>query len=405
MISVNLFLLSIVFSIVLSDIHFLPGNREVELFILLLLAFKFSCNNLYLVKPKYTRDFLFLIYTAYMLINVSSGVIYNGLSLHWLLFFLMAYPLMSEAKKISEWTILRKKKAISSLVNALLVFNLFGFLFYIVDLSAIGIKPTKLLLPIIAFLPFAIFNIKYGSNKDRFFAYLTILLSFSLIMVESSRGTLMVSFAILSIGLWIIGVKTLIRRDMIKLAPILAISLVLLMANIDMGTIIDDTLLIFSDFVEPDQEKLKDLDRYLNFSAVFDFYQDSSATTILFGTGFRSSWLYVSPYLEFLYAESMPSLDYSKDQAIIGFPGLLVDIGVIGLLLFFMMFMATILSTIKDLPFRWQLLIAVTVFGVFARNYGNNVSTSAITMLVIMPYGVFWFLSNTLQSIRSEAVT
>jgi hypothetical protein len=172
-----------------------------------------------------------------------------------------------------------------------------------------------------------------------------------------------------------------------------------------MGTIIDDTLLIFSDFVEPDQEELKDLDRYLNFSAVFDFYQDSSATTLLFGTGYRSAWLYVSPYLELLYAESMPNLDYSGDQTIIGFPGLLVDIGVVGLLLFFMMFMATILSTIKDLPFRWQLLIAVTVFGVFARNYGNNVSTNAITMLVIMPYGVFWFLSNTLQSIRSEAVT
>jgi hypothetical protein len=121
MISVNIFLLSIVLSIVLSDMYFLPGNREVELFILLLLAFKFSCNKLYLVKPKFTHDFLFLIYTAYMLINVSLGVIYNGLSLHWLLFFLMVYPLMSEAKKIREWSILRKKKASSSRVSARVV--------------------------------------------------------------------------------------------------------------------------------------------------------------------------------------------------------------------------------------------------------------------------------------------
>ena len=101
----------------------------------------------------------------------------------------------------------------------------------------------------------------------------------------------------------------------------------------------------------------------------------------------------------------MPNLDYSKDATIIGFPGLLVDSGVIGLLLFFALFMATILSTIKDLPFRWKLLIVVTVFGVFARNYGNNVSANAITMLVIMPYGVFWLLSNTLQSIQSKTGT
>ena len=184
-----------------------------------------------------------------------------------------------------------------------------------------------------------------------------------------------------------------------------AIALVLLVANVDMGAIVDDTLLIFSDFVEPDQEDLKDLDRYLNFLAVFDFFQDSSASTILFGTGYRSAWLYVSPYLEFLYATFMPNLDYSKDATIIGFPGLLVDSGVIGLLLFFALFMATILSTIKDLPFRWKLLIVVTVFGVFARNYGNNVSANAITMLVIMPYGVFWLLSNTLQSIQSKTGT
>jgi hypothetical protein len=309
---------------------------------------------------------------------------------------------MSESKKISEWSILRKKKFISSVVGALLMFNLLGLLFYIVDLTALGIKPTKLLLPITAFLPFAIFNIEYGSNKDRFLAYLTILVSFAFIMIESSRAALLIYFATVSIGLWVIDVRTVIKRDLAKLAPMLAISLVLLIANIDMGTIIDDTLLVFSDFIESNPDDLKDLDRYLNFLAVFDFYQASSATTILFGTGYRSAWLYVSPYLEFLYGVVMPNLDYSGDQTIIGFAGLLVDIGVVGLLLFFTMFIATILSTIKGLPFRWKLLIAVTVFGVFARNYGNNVSANAITMLVIMPYGVFWFLSNALQSIRSD---
>ena len=51
-----------------------------------------------------------------------------------------------------------------------------------------------------------------------------------------------------------------------------AIALVLLVANVDMGAIVDDTLLIFSDFVEPDQEESKDLDRYLNFLAAFDFF-------------------------------------------------------------------------------------------------------------------------------------
>ena len=403
MIQVNLFLVSIILSIVLSDIQFLPGNREVELSILLLIAFKFLCNAIYLIKPKYTHDYLFLIYTAYMLINVSLGVVYNDLSLHWVFFFLMVYPLMSESRKLSEWSILRKKEVIGSVVGALLIYNVLGLSFYILDLAAFGINPTKLLLPIIAFLPFVIFNINYGSNKDRYVAYLTILISFAFIMIESSRGTLLIYFVSLSIGLWIIGARTVLKRDLAKLFPILAISLFLLVSNIDMGTIIDDTLLIFSDFVESDQENLKDLDRYLNYSAVFDFYQDSSASTILFGTGFRSAWLYVSPYLEFLYAEFMPTLDYSGDQTIIGFPGLLVDIGVVGLLLFFLMFIATIFSTIKGLPFRWKLLIAVTVFGVFARNYGNNVSTNVITMLVIMPYGVFWFLSNALQSISSQA--
>ena len=403
MIQVNLFLVSIILSIVLSDIQFLPGNREVEFSILLLIAFKFLCNAIYLIKPKYTHDYLFLIYTAYMLINVSLGVVYNDLSLHWVFFFLMVYPLMSESRKLSEWSILRKKEVIGSVVGALLIYNVLGLSFYILDLAAFGINPTKLLLPIIAFLPFVIFNINYGSNKDRYVAYLTILISFAFIMIESSRGTLLIYFVSLSIGLWIIGARTVLKRDLAKLFPILAISLFLLVSNIDMGTIIDDTLLIFSDFVESDQENLKDLDRYLNYSAVFDFYQDSSASTILFGTGFRSAWLYVSPYLEFLYAEFMPTLDYSGDQTIIGFPGLLVDIGVVGLLLFFLMFIATIFSTIKGLPFRWKLLIAVTVFGVFARNYGNNVSTNVITMLVIMPYGVFWFLSNALQSIPSQA--
>jgi len=402
MISVNFFLVSVILSIVLSDIQFLPGNREVEFFILLLLTFKFLISNLHIVKPVHVHDFLFLIFTVYMLTNVYMGVIYNDLSLHWFLFFLMFYPLMSEAKKISRWSLLKKKKAISSLVNALLLFNLIGFSFYIVDLPSMGITPTKLLLPLIAFSPFAIFNIKYGSNKDRFIAYLTLFVCYAFIMAESSRGTLVIYSVIVSIGVWIVGVKTVIVRDSAKIVPMLAISLILLVANIDMGTIIDDTLLIFSDLVEPDQDELKDLDRYLNFLAVFDFFQAASINTILFGTGFRSSWLYVAPYLELLYEIFMPNLDYSKDLSVIGFPGLLVDIGVIGLFLFFTLFSAAILSNIKGLPFRWKLLIAVTIFGVFMRNYGNNVSANAITMLVIMPYGVLWLLSNAIRAILSD---
>jgi hypothetical protein len=400
----NLFAISVILSIILSDLQFVAGHREAEMIILLLLAFKFIFRNVVLLRPKNKYDYLFLLYSGYMLLNVTGGIIFNDLSSHWLLFFLMFFPLMSEARKITKFNLPDKRKFITLIVNALLVFNLIGIVFYVFEFNNSIFTINSLLLPITVFLPFSIFNIKYGVRRDKIIAYIAICFSLVFIMLESSRGTLMLFFIGSLIGLWVIGISKFILKDLRMLLILLIVPFMLMTGSIDIVTIIDDTVLIIKDLFESDQGNLKDLDRYLNYIAMLEFFEDSNLSTVLFGTGYRSAWIYVSPYLESLYGYYMPNLDYSKDQTVIGFAGLIVDIGVVGFLLLVAAFFGSVFSSIKIMPFRWKILIAFTILSLLARNYGNNITINMITMLVIMPYGIFYFLSSVLYDMKALTI-
>ena len=398
----NIFSVSVIASILLSDIQFITGHREVEIIILMLLAFKFISKEISLLRPKNSHDFLFLFFIVYMLINTSIGIVIDNLSLHWLLFFLLFLPLISEAKRFSKYRLISRKRLIVLIVGALLVFNLISLMFFIFDFRGTIFTINSLLLPITVFLPFCIFSIKYGKSRDKVFAYIVILLSFILIILESSRGALMMFLVNMLVGLWVIGFARFIKRDAIILLMLIIVPSIFLIRDIDIATIMNDTIVIISDLFEDNKEQIHDFDRYLNYIAMFDFFKDSSISTVLFGTGYRSSWLYVAPYLEHLYAYNMPNLDYSNDRTVIGIPGIIVDIGIVGFLLLVSVFFSSMFHSTKDLPFRWKLLLMITILSLLARNYGNNVTSNVITMLVIMPYGVLYLLSSVLRDMKID---
>ena len=100
LVSSNLFFPSVLIAILLSDIHFIPGNREVELLILALIGIKIIFGyKVSFLLPRSFHEYVFLIFIAYMCINVVMSMVVNSVSFHWLLYFLMFLPLMSEAKK------------------------------------------------------------------------------------------------------------------------------------------------------------------------------------------------------------------------------------------------------------------------------------------------------------------
>ena len=116
------------------------------------------------------------------------------------------------------------------------------------------------------------------------------------------------------LGFWAIGFSRKIFKDLLLLSPILFVALFVLLISVDVLAIINDTLLIFGGTAE--SGAIKDIDRFLNYAAMFEFYQNTNLITILLGTGFRSAWIHVAPYLTNLYDILLPQLDYSKDQTI-----------------------------------------------------------------------------------------
>ena len=395
----NIFFLSVFFSVFLSDFHFIPGHREAELAIIGLLGLKLIGGyKLSFVMPKSFHEYCFLIFTAYMCLNIVISMIINGVSFHWLLYFLMFLPLMHEAKKTSGWDIAQKKNAITLVVNFLLLSVLIGLISRLLDPGALPITITMLLLPISVFIPFAIFNIKYGSIKNRYMAYLVIILCLFQIMLESSRGALVIYFATVFLGFWAIGFSRKIFKDLLLLSPILFVALFVLLISVDVLAIINDTLLIFGGTAE--SGAIKDIDRFLNYAAMFEFYQNTNLITILLGTGFRSAWIHVAPYLTNLYDILLPQLDYSKDQTIIGLPNIIVNTGILGFALLVLTSISSIFFVIKDISLRWKLLFIISILGVLARNFGNDSTTNTLFLFVIMPFGVYWFLASSIKDLE-----
>ena len=146
---------------------------------------------------------------------------------------------------------------------------LIGLISRLLDPGALPITITMLLLPISVFIPFAIFNIKYGSIKNRYMAYLVIILCLFQIMLESSRGALVIYFATVFLGFWAIGFSRKIFKDLLLLSPILFVALFVLLISVDVLAIINDTLLIFGGTAE--SGAIKDIDRFLNYAAMFEF--------------------------------------------------------------------------------------------------------------------------------------
>ena len=399
LVSGNLFFPSVLIAILLSDIHFIPGNREVELLILALIGIKIIFGyKVSFLFPRSFHEYVFLIFIAYMCINVVMSIFVNSISFHWLFYFLMFLPLMSEAKKITNWDIQRKINMINLIVKFLLIYVITGLISRVIDLSSTPIVVTMLLIPVSAFMPFAIFNIKYGSQKNRILSYTLLLLCLFQIMLESSRGALVIYFVTVFLGFWAIGLSKRFLKDMTLLFPITVLAIIGLLASTDVVTTISDTLLIFGGTVE--SGALKDIDRFLNYIAMVEFFQESSLGTILFGTGIRSAWIHASLYLTDLYDILLPSLDYSQDKTIIGIPGIIINTGIIGIILLIFTFVTNTLFVIKDLSFKWKIFIAFSILGVFARNFGNDITTNAILMFAIMPFGIYWFLAICLKDVE-----
>jgi hypothetical protein len=396
LVSSNLFIPSVLISILLSDIHFVPGHREVELLILALIAFKLIAGrNISLLFPKSFHEHLFLFLIIYICINIIMSILVNGVSFHWLLYFLMFLPLASEAKNIERWEIQKKLKSINLIVNFLLIYVIFGLASRVIDFSSTPIDVTMLLIPISAFMPFVIFNVKYGSQKNRIIAYIIIILCLFQILLESSRGALIIYFVTICFGFWAIGFSRRALKDIFLLSPLIVFSIFFILVSIDVTSIVNDTILVFGGTAE--SGALKDIDRFLNYAAMIQFFEKSSLGTMLFGTGFRSAWIHASPYLTNLYDILLPNLDYSKDETIIGIPGIIINIGIIGTLLLIFTFLSSIFFSTKDLDYKWRFFLAISILGVFARNFGNDITTNAILMFVIMPYGIYWFLASCIK--------
>lgn len=403
-ISGNLFIPAIIAALIFNDLHFIPGHREAEIIILFMIVAKFVIGHrVAFAIPRSLHEYVFLIFILYMSINVLMSNIVNNVSLHWLLYFLMFLPLIAESKNTLYWSLHRRKKIINLVVNFLLVSIMFGFVSRFIDFSSSPITITMLLVPISAFLPFAIFNVKYGSQKQRTMAYVVLISCLFQIMLESSRGALVIYLVSVLIGFWAIGLSKKSIKDFLLLSPLIVIALTGLALNIDIVTIFSDTLLIFGGTVE-DTGALKDIDRILNYVAMIEFFQQSSLSTIFFGTGFRSAWLYVGESLSYLYDTFLPYLDYSKDQTIIGIPGIIINIGVFGMMLICIMFTTSIFSASQGLPYRWKIFIAISILGILARNFGNDLTTNVLFIMAAMPFGIYSLLASCIRDIESKKI-
>ena len=96
----------------------------------------------------------------------------------------------------------------------------------------------------------------------------------------------------------------------------------------------------------------------------------------------------------------LPQLDYSKDQTIIGLPNIIVNTGILGFALLVLTSISSIFFVIKDISLRWKLLFIISILGVLARNFGNDITTNTLFLFVIMPFGVYWFLASSIKDLE-----
>ena len=138
------------------------------------------------VMPKSFHEYCFLIFTAYMCLNIVISMIINGVSFHYFIFF-NVFTFKFKAKNI--WLgYCQKKNAITLGCKFLLLSVLIGLISRPLDPGALPITITMLLLPISVFIPFgAILNMDLLKQIHGLFGYNFMFISN---YAESSRGAL-----------------------------------------------------------------------------------------------------------------------------------------------------------------------------------------------------------------------
>ena len=380
---VGMILLGVVLAISIHRIHFYKTKRD---------------------SLPYLHKLVFLFLIFYMIFQSVRGIIFwqDLAKLRWVIYYTILGIISFFAFKNSFPFPSKKKVAFLVSSSSLLYLTLYFFhgLFteifrgisrYDIQLKEWSTSAYALFSLVIA-IPCAFVLTNQKKAKNQLIGWATILMGILCSFYYDSRIGILVI-----IGFSIMALLTLKFRKSILIIIVL-FSIITLFSPL----IIDQN---FKEKISEDLSRTSkgvyqwdsksDIDRKLYIQVGF-MSINNNLRNFLFGYGFRTHGIIISPHLKNLYIKnSLPKRaeEVKKDQSTEAFTALLVDAGIVGMLLLVTNFLFTARQIFVQKKNRYRFMFLLSLFFTFFWLLIINMLDIMLFYLLIMPYGLLWQLN------------